>query len=223
MNESTNRRRFVPALLLAGIALTLSACKPEQSGTATGPSSSSDPVSATDPGAPMGPVTINATQGEGTPDPAAQSFGVAGLTLTRPQGWSLDAPGPMRAAQLSHPDNRDAMIVFTHFGERGAGSVPDNLTRWARQVVDASNQPTLPELTEERRGDLKITIAKHLGVYMSGTPGTQPVPMPDTLFLGAIIEGGPRGPVYVRAHAPRTFMTAHEDAIRAMFLSARAE
>lgn len=223
MKESTATSRAVLALLAAGLVLTLSACKPEQSGTATGPSSSSDPVSPTDPGAPMGPVTINATQGEGAADPAAASFGVAGLVMPRPQGWSLDAPGPMRAAQLSHPDNPDAMIVFTHFGERGAGSAPDNLTRWARQVLDASNQPTLPELTEERRGDLKITIAKHVGVYMSGTPGTQPVPMPDTLFLGAIIEGGPRGPVYMRAHAPRAFMTAQEEAVRAMLLGARTE
>lgn len=226
MKDSTAIVRLSLAAALA-LACSLSACKPERSGTTTSPQASSPGAPgapATPPfEAPAGPVTINATQGQDAPDAAAPTFGVAGLAFSRPEGWTIAAPGPMRAAELRHPGNEDAMIVFTHFGERGAGSVPDNLTRWARQVVDASNQPTLPELTEERRGDLKITIARHVGTYMSGTPGTPPVPKPDTLFFGAIIEGGPRGPVYVRAHAPRAFMAAHEEAVRAMFLGARPE
>ena len=186
MKDSTAFARVSLAAFV--LACSLGACKPERSGTTTSPQASA-PGAPGAPGspatppfeAPAGPVTINATQGQGAPDPAAAAFGVAGLSFTRPEGWTIGAPGPMRAAELRHPANDDALVVFTHFGERGAGSVPDNLTRWARQVLDSANQPTLPELTEERRGDLKITIAKHVGTYMSGTPARPRSPSPTRL------------------------------------------
>lgn len=222
------------AVLALGASL-LAGCKPERSGTTTAPSEAAPseaapaPVAPASPGGPQGGAApaITATQGAGEVDANAPTFEVAGLSFTRPEGWALVAPGPMRAAQLENPGIPGATIVFTHFGERGAGAVADNLTRWARQVVNEQGEPTLPEVTEASAdiGDVtrKITFARYRGTYMAGMPGQQPTPAPGTLFLGAIIEGGPRGPVYMRAHGPEGAMRDQVPAVLSMLLGERAE
>lgn len=219
------------SLLALGIALG-AGCRPERSGTTEAPSQGAPEQSVPGPasaGAPRaeapgmgGPVNITATQGEAV-DPSTPMFTVAGLAFTRPEGWALEAPGPMRAAQLANPSIPEGAIVFTHFGARGAGSVTDNLTRWARQVVDDAGEPTLPETTEAtaevdgvRR---RITFARYQGTYMAGTPGQTPTARPNTLFFGAIVEGGPEGTVYMRAHGPSDAMRGQAQAIFAMLMA----
>ena len=216
-------------LVVAVASGALTGCKPERSGTTSAPSEAAPALStpAPPPVASQGAPAINATQGAADLAPDAPTFSVAGLTFTRPAGWTLGTPGPMRAAQLSNPDIPSGAIVFTHFGERGAGAVADNLTRWARQVVNENGEPTLPQVTEvsaEVDGvTRRITFARYEGTYMSGPPGQTPTPMSGTLFLGAIIEGGPSGPVYVRAHGAKDAMEAHVDAVLAMLLNERPE
>jgi hypothetical protein len=221
-------------ILAAGLLPWLGGCKPERSGTAQAPSEAApgkaalEPAPVTQAPAPQSPpVSITATQGSGDIDPNAATFAVAGMDFTRPSGWALASPGPMRAAQLEHPAMPSAAIVFTHFGERGAGAVADNLTRWARQVVDDRGQPTLPEVTEANTGadggGRKITFARYEGTYLAGTPGQAPTPMPGTLFLGAIIEGGPQGPVYMRAFGPSDAMSGQVEAIFTMLLTTPTE
>jgi hypothetical protein len=216
-------------ILAAGLLPWLGGCKPERSGTAQAPSEAAPGMATLEP-APVTqapPVNITATQGSGDLDPNAATFTVAGMDFTRPSGWALASPGPMRAAELQHPAMPSGAIVFTHFGERGAGAVADNLTRWARQVVDDAGQATLPEVTEANTGadggGRKITFARYEGTYLAGTPGQAPTPMPGTLFLGAIIEGGPSGPVYMRAFGPRAEMAGQVEAIFTMLLTTPTE
>ncbi len=219
--------RIVPsAVILAAAALLLGACRPERTGTTDAPAETAPakadmapaPAASDAPG-----MSISATQGSDDLDPDAPSFTVAGLEFTRPEGWSLVSPGPMRAAELKNGAMPEGAIVFTHFGERGAGAVADNLTRWARQVVDERGQPTLPDVTEADGGGRKITFARYEGTYMSGTPGQAPTPMPGTLLIGAIIEGGPNGPVYMRAFGPSDAMAGQVEAIFNMLLTSPTE
>lgn len=218
------------AIVVSG---ALTGCKPERAGVTSEPEeaapqlASPGPAPAAQGSSAAAPPPITATQGAGDLSPEASVFTVAGLSFSRPDGWTLETPGPMRAAQLSNPGIPDGAIVFTHFGERGAGAVADNLTRWARQVVSDAGEPTLPQVTEvsaEVDGvTRKITFARYEGTYMSGPPGQTPTPMAGTLFLGAIIEGGPSGPIYMRAHGPSGAMSAHADRVLSMLMNERAE
>jgi hypothetical protein len=227
MRTPTHIVKLAPLVALVG-ACVLWGCKPERSGV-TSEAEEAAPQIATPGPAPATPAapSINATQGSEAGAPDAPTFAVAGLAFSRPEGWVLSAPGPMRAAELSNPDMPTGAIVFTHFGERGAGAVADNLTRWARQVVNESGEPTLPQVTEVSADvdgvTRRITFARYEGTYLSGPPGQTPTPMPGTLFLGAIIEGGPQGPVYMRAHGPKDSMSAHVDSVLSMLTGERSE
>ncbi|MGP1310856.1 MAG: hypothetical protein ACTS27_11720, partial [Phycisphaerales bacterium] len=217
------------AAALALAAMPLSGCKPERSGVTTDPAESApakddlQPAPAAEEGASSAAPAINATQGGSEVDPDAATFTVAGLDFRRPDGWTLATPGPMRAAELVNAGVPEGAIVFTHFGPRGAGAVADHLTRWARQVQSDTGEPTLPtvtEMTSEVGGVTReITFARYEGTYMSGPPGQTPTPMPGTLFLGAIVEGGPQGTVYMRAFGPAEQMRPHVDAVVAMLLA----
>ena len=224
MRTPTHIVKLVPLAALVG-SCVLWGCKPERAGVTSEPEQAA-PQLATPGPAPAAP-SINATQGSEAGAPDAPVFSVAGLAFPRPDGWTLGAPGPMRAAELSNPDMPTGAIVFTHFGERGAGAVADNLTRWARQVVNDSGEPTLPQVTEVSADvdgvTRRITFARYEGTYLAGPPGQTPTPMPGTLFLGAIVEGGPQGPVYMRAHGPKDLMNAHVERVLAMLSGERAE
>lgn len=219
--------RIVPsAVILAAAAALVGGCKPERTGTTDAPAEAAPAKAdmAPAPAASDAPsMSISATQGSGDLDPNAAAFTVAGMEFTRPEGWTLVSPGPMRAAELRHGAMPEGAIVFTHFGERGAGAVADNLTRWARQVVNDAGEPTLPEVTEANGGGRKITFARYEGTYLSGTPGQTPTPMPGTLLIGAIIEGGPNGPVYMRAFGPSDAMAGQVEAIFNTLLSTPTE
>jgi hypothetical protein len=90
-------------------------------------------------------------------------------------------------------------IECIFFSFAGGGTTEDNINRWASQVLDVEGQPSTPSLTTFEVNGLSVTTVALRGTYMSGMPGAgERTPEPDSLFLGAIIENGPQGPVYIR-------------------------
>jgi len=164
--------------------------------------------------------------------PAAASadadVNAASLGFDLPEGWRAVAPGMMRIAELRAPvpegvdASEAAEIVFFHFGPQGAGSVQDNIARWANLVLDDDDEHAEPDIKTHTVNDLRITEVLLMGDYMSGMPGGPQTRKPDFALVGAIIEGGPEGPVYVRMTGPQPVAQSHLDAWNAMIRSVRA-
>jgi hypothetical protein len=125
----------------------------------------------------------------------------AGLEWTAPRDWvQVVSQSPMRAA--SYDVNGAECVVF-HFPNNGGGSVEDNIGRWSSQVLDDAGAATTPSVASFQSGDLLVTTVALRGTYMSGMPMAQKrTPQPDSLFLGAIVENGPEGSIFIRMVGP---------------------
>lgn len=150
----------------------------------------------------------------------------ASVAFEKPESWRIVPAGSMRAAQLAAPASdgaEDAEVVFFHFGPRGAGSVDDNIARWANLVLDDDGMPDDPNVNEHSVSGLRITEVQLEGTYMSGSPAGPKTPRHNFVMLGAIVQGGPEGDVFIRMTGPAAVVRAHEQAWRSLLLSARTE
>jgi hypothetical protein len=105
-------------------------------------------------------------------------------------------------------------VVFFHFGEGGGGGTKANIDRWLSQFQEPREklQSKVEEVTVNQR---KITYVQAQGTYLSGMPGGAKTPQPNTMLLGAIIEGQD-GSVFVRLTGPVRLSTASQAAFRKM-------
>lgn len=155
-----------------------------------------------------------------------KSLTAGGLRFSVPVDWSVSLPEEgMRAAEVALPapegvGGDEASLIIFYFGERGAGAAEENLARWGRMIVDDNEQPATPEIGFNVRGALQIYTFESSGTYLSGMPGQTPTPLSDHTMLGAIIEEGPAGPVYLRLTGRSDVVAAHRDAWRRMIESA---
>ncbi len=118
-------------------------------------------------------------------------------------------------------DTEPGEIVFFYFGPQGAGGVEANITRWASQVLNADGAPTTPVRSEIEIGDLKATIIRLDGTYMSGSPVGEKTPKPDFALLGAIVQGGVEGDVFIRMTGPARVLDAYPGLFEQLVRSAR--
>jgi len=141
----------------------------------------------------------------------------AGLLWDIPDDWTAqETDSAMRVAvyeisEAQYEEYDAAEVVFFHFGPEGAGSVDANIERWARMIVGEHGRPLLPsiETFPSERAGLYITLTASTGTYLSGMPGEEPKPMKNWTLLGAVVQGGPLGPVYLRMVGPEPVVTAN--------------
>lgn len=216
----TNRAilRLIPIAALAGALAACDRNEPAPAAATSAPQAAAPTPTATAPAA------------GSTPAPAPTAGGTvdaSGLTFSMPAGWTRKAPGTMRVAELGAPapegsTEEAAEIAFFSFGPQGAGDAASNVARWASLVLDDTGQPAPHESTTEKVGSLTVTLVQTTGVYQSGSPAGPKTPKPGSTLLGAIIEGGPQGPLYIRMTGPKAVVEAHRERWFGMIRSARA-
>lgn len=210
----TNRTTFRMLAACAVSGAILAACdRKEPEPTATAPVET-PAASAPAARAPSGPPTAG-----GTIDASALVFSV-------PSGWMSKPPGTMRLAELVAPAPADtgaepAEVAVFSFGPQGAGDAASNVARWASLVHDDSGNPAPHTETTETIGGLTITLVESRGTYQSGSPAGPKTPKPGSALFGAIIEGGPEGPLYIRMTGPAAVMDAQRDRWLEMIRSVR--
>jgi len=136
----------------------------------------------------------------------------AGLLYYIPGGWipETQLANPPRLNQVRIFNNLadDDDAIFAVFGGIG-GSVDANLARWVRQMIEVEFAPMIRTLSFADGTPLQITEVLAVGTYDSGLPSS-PGPKENTMFLGAIIEGGPEGTVYFRLTGPRELVEMNQ-------------
>lgn len=246
MNTMQDRpRRALAGAGLLALSITLASCGKESSEPAqTAPGSLSDAAQPTDApttdtrrSAERAVAATNATDPPRTPPstPAptpttttSEPY-VAGITWTPPAGWLVvPTDGAMRKAQYTAAAPAGSglasgEVVFFHFGVSGqGGTVEDNIDRWSSQMLDASGEPVPPVVVAFELSDgLHVTSAAYTGTYLSGMPAGPTTPVENTTLLGAIVEGGPMGGVYIRFTGPVPVVDAHREAWELMIRSFR--
>ena len=162
------------------------------------------------------PLTSDAARGiaasvgdEGSP--GSTRVEVDGVAFTVPGAWVREAAtSTMRAAQylIRAPEGVDAgpasFVVFRRIG----GTAEANILRWIGQITD---KPEPPRRDRTRSGDgLVISTVRMTGTYSVGPMmGGTGHPEPDTMFLGAVIEGAGDYPVFFRLTGPRATVERH--------------
>jgi len=141
---------------------------------------------------------------------AAVTTTVAGLEFPLPQGWEVVPPASqMRVAQweVAEGDAR-ADVVFFFFGRDQGGSVDANFARWLGQFREPTEElnPQKAEFSGERG---KVHILKVQGTYNASMPGQPQPDQPDTLLIGAVVEGA-EGNVFIRFNGPNELVAAQE-------------
>lgn len=148
-----------------------------------------------------------------------------GVTFAIPADWQqLPQSSTMRAFSFRIPGDASAgegeMAVF-YFGENGGGSVDENIDRWGNQVSD-DGRPVGRAGTIEKTtvGPFSLTSYYAEGTYNPGaTAGTGAGPQRGHALLGVIIEGGARGPLYLRFTGPEATIRRHRPGIAVVLQS----
>jgi hypothetical protein len=142
------------------------------------------------------------------------SFQVGEFTFQRPADWAWNpSNSPMRKAQLAvtGPDGAVGEVVFFHFGPGQGGSVADNVRRWLAQFQNPSSSTSETESISGRN----VTFVAASGTFLSGMPGTPPIPLDGYGLRGAILES-PQGDVYVKLTGPQGVVDAASPAFESM-------
>lgn len=121
-----------------------------------------------------------------------------------PNTWEPE-PVPEDAEYLSQlripaPDNADYGDAFLSVYAGEDESVFDVLNRWLEQVKDPAYTPQIRELEFLDGTLLLLTEFAGVGTYDPGAPDIEPAP--DTMVLGAVIEGGPGGTLIMKIVGP---------------------
>lgn len=156
---------------------------------------------------------------------APARFKVSEFTFTRPAAWEwVDvSASPMRKAQLKiagQEKDQSAEAVFYYFGEGGGGGTQANVDRWFSQFQEPKDK-LKSKVEPVTIGKRKVTYVQAEGTYMSGMPGggQAPVPRPDSMLLGAILESN-QGNVFVKMTGPAKLVKASQDTFKKMIRSA---
>lgn len=156
----------------------------------------------------------------------AESAG--GLRWMRPEGWTTEAPRPMRAATYTVPptagDQPGAECVVYFFGENQGGSVEANIERWKGQFRGAAGKPPAAKVAKRTSRGIPITTIDVSGEYtgMGGPMARERTAVPGYRLLGAVVEG-PRGNVFVKFTGPAKTVAANQQKFEQLLASVQPE
>lgn len=139
---------------------------------------------------------------------------VHGLGYRLPGRWRAEEPSnPMRLAQISIPapqggfgEGTGLLTVTANIG----GTVDENIARWVAQFTEVTEAPTLQKY---KLGTLTVHELRVTGTYNAKMPGAGGAdePKAGTTLFGAIVEGGPAGPVFFKALGPTFTMQSRQN------------
>lgn len=146
------------------------------------------------------------------------SFTVGAFTFERPADWKWIVPtSAMRKAQLAVPGTEgEAEITFFHFGVGQGGGVEANVNRWFGQFQNAETKQR-----KEVIGTTPVTLVEAAGIFLSGMPGSEPIPRSNYALRGAILESD-TGDVFVKMTGPASTI-AQAEKLFADFIAAAAK
>jgi hypothetical protein len=166
------------------------------------PQTSPAPASNATPASPHGtPPASTPAATAAAQDPVVSALGVS---LTLPAGWTRQAPSSqMRIAQAEVADangdpTKASLVVFSSAG----GSVQDNVTRWAGQVLDAKGQPASVDSKTLTVAGLPVTVVEMTGSFAGMGDAA---PKPDWTLRGGIVDTG-QGLLFIKMTGPAANM-----------------
>lgn len=202
------------SLLFVLFVLALVACREAESPST--PQASPAASSSTDPHAGSDPSQIGAVEAMSN----AGSLDAADIRYDLPSGWIRETPSSsMRLDQavIPGPDGNGQLTVF-FFGRGGGGGVDANLDRWAAQVQHEAQ----PARDNFQFDSFRVTTIEVEGTILPSGMGAGPAdPQPDSMLLGAVVEGA-GGPWFFKATGPKSTMSGQREAFIGMLKSVRA-
>lgn len=156
------------------------------------------------------------------PPPGAGTGG-AGLVWSAPSHWVTETPtSTMRRAQYRIPGKGGtAECVVFYFGPGQGGDAQANAQRWASQFQRPDGSPATGALKmrDLKVGNMPAMLVEVAGTYVGGMGGgTASAPKPDSMLLGAIVDG-PDARWFFRAVGPRATLEAERGAFEKMIRS----
>jgi hypothetical protein len=138
-----------------------------------------------------------------------------------PDGWTpKPVTSTMRVADLQMAPDAD-MIVY-YFGEGGAGSVQDNVSRWLGQITppDGKTSKDVAKIETIKVAGQDATVVSVAGKYgaESMMPNQGATNIDDAEMFAAIISS-PQGPFTFKGVGPRATMEANAAKWKAMLAS----
>lgn len=250
MRTHPRRARMTTLPIAAAIALVMGGCGKSDSSSkqAAAPDSTqqhapptenplSSGTSSQEHAAPtQNPLSSGTTTQAPTPEPASSAFpngtkaleggtriDADGVSFVVPEGWEREVvTSSMRAAQYKVPASKADGEEGTFVVFRGIGGSPEeNIQRWISQITEKPSPPQ--RATIDAGNGLTIHTVQMTGTYTVGTMmGGSGSPEPDTMFLGAVITGGPgQFPVFLRLTGPRTTVEPRLDEWNAVLASVK--
>jgi len=143
---------------------------------------------------------ITSTQPTAAPAMPAPAAASGQLDIQMPESWVNEPPSnSMRLLQASIPgDAGDGQFAVFYFGPGGGGGVEANIQRWLGQVSSDDGSAPVRETFES--GNLTIHTVEAKGTLTSSPmsmSGAPPAPQPNSVLLGAVVEG-PGGPWFLK-------------------------
>lgn len=161
---------------------------------------------------------ITSAQPTAAPAMPAQPAAGGSLDIQLPEGWVDQPPSnAMRLLQASIPgDAGDGEFAVFYFGPGGGGGTEANIQRWLGQVSSDDGSAPVRETFESSGLTIHTVEAKGTltssPMSMSGAP---PAPQPDSMLLGAVVEG-PGGPWFLKVTGPEATIAPQKDAFLGM-------
>lgn len=146
-------------------------------------------------------------------DTATVKAEVAGLNLTVPAAWEAvpkEQLSTMRAAQYTIPaaagDAQGGEMIAYAFGPGQGGPATMNIERWLRQMtLDEGVQPVVYQSSV---GELKVMELYAEGTLLPSSMGAGPKEaQAGSAIYGVVIEGGPKGSVFLKLTGPKALVT----------------
>lgn len=221
--------RRATACILTTCALILGGCSESEEPTETTQATDSGETRSPFDVDPQGAIPRDAAERGMTPSnqqtsaPTAtgDSFRAGGITFDIPEGWESQPPSSsMRAAELVMPSAQEGaedavLAVFAGIG----GTVDQNINRWIGQVSNPTDGPTRETMAVN---GLEVHTVMLTGTFSAGMAMGGGAPQPGTTLLGAVVTGGPGGPVHLKATGPESTVKANLEEWEALLSSAEA-
>ncbi len=165
------------------------------------------------------PTTFDAE----APNEPFRSVALEGVQARVPLRYrQTPSPSDMRLVQYDVPAPEETALpegefVVFHFGEGQGGGVRDNVMRWAGQFQPAPGAETpVTRYVQGRVDGLTVTRLTLEGQYVPAGMGADlpgPAPQDRWAMEALVVEGGPRGNLYLRLTGPAELVQAESHVI----------
>lgn len=145
----------------------------------------------------------------------ASALDLAGLTWSAPAAWEKVKPAStMRAAEfkVDGAGGAASVVFFINIG----GDAASNIERWRTQFISDTGGSPQADIASRTIAGCKVSLVKIQGTFKGGQPGGPAADSADWGLRGAVVEGGPKGPVFIKFTGPEATLAEHDAAWNTM-------